>query len=400
MAWAHRAASRANIRRGICAAGQIRSAATWHSRIKRGDTVYVGMSGGVDSSVAAHLVQAHAHVEAIYMCNWDTRDERGECPSSRDWRDVQRVCAQLHIKCHRLDLVKAYWNRVFSVALDDFACGRTPNPDVLCNSQIKFGVLLDEIDRRLRASSAWFATGHYARVAGGPSAASLHRGVDRSKDQSYYLSGVSGRRLNRAVFPLGGLTKARDVRRIARELGLATAEKAESMGICFVGERRRFDRFLAEYLPQQTGDVLAYDGRRIGRHGGLFTRTIGQSAGIAGMGEKWYVYAKDPAANCMYAVPGRDHPLLHTRNVAAGPAHWISGSAPEFGPNNRLELAAQIRYMQQPQPCVVSSHSDHICVRFDSPQFGIASGQYLALYRGDQCLGSAQIRTTNDTSSL
>ncbi|KAJ2827761.1 hypothetical protein IWW50_001723, partial [Coemansia erecta] len=215
------------------------------------------MSGGVDSSVAAHLLKAqNIDVEAIFMRNWDTRDERGECPSERDWRDVQRVCRQLGIKCHQVDLVKQYWNQVFSVALDEFASSRTPNPDILCNSQIKFGVLLDEIDRRLQASGALFATGHYARVVSTtselnhPEVANLYRGVDRRKDQSYYLSGVSGRRLRRAVFPLGGLIKAQDVRQIARDAGLATAEKEESMGICFVGERRQFDRFLAEYLPQ------------------------------------------------------------------------------------------------------------------------------------------------------
>ncbi|KAJ2358809.1 hypothetical protein GGF43_000573 [Coemansia sp. RSA 2618] len=319
------------------------------------------MSGGVDSSVAAHLLKAqNIDVEAIFMRNWDTRDERGECPSERDWRDVQRVCRQLGIKCHQVDLVKQYWNQVFSVALDEFASSRTPNPDILCNSQIKFGVLLDEIDRRLQASGALFATGHYARVVSTtselnhPEVANLYRGVDRRKDQSYYLSGVSGRRLRRAVFPLGGLIKAQDVRQIARDAGLATAEKEESMGICFVGERRRFDRFLAEYLPQHEGDILSSDSKVIGRHCGLFTKTIGQSAGISGMCEKWYIYAKDPATNCMYAAPGRSNALLYSANVAAGPVHWISGAAPVFGPGNRLELDAQVRYMQRPQPCVVS----------------------------------------------
>ncbi|KAJ2501358.1 hypothetical protein GGH96_001967 [Coemansia sp. RSA 1972] len=364
--------------------------ASWQARIKPGDKVYVGMSGGVDSSVAAHLLKSHGYnVEAIFMRNWDTRDERGECPSARDFHDVQRVCTQLDIKCHQIDLVKQYWNQVFSTCLDIFSSGQTPNPDILCNSQIKFGVLLDEIDRRLH-TRAWFATGHYAQttVRESPDQTKLLRGVDRRKDQSYYLSGVSGQRLSRAVFPLGSLIKSQHVRQIARDARLVTAEKEESMGICFVGERRRFDKFLAEYLPQREGDVLASNGRVIGRHRGLFTKTIGQAAsipGVSGMSGKWYIYAKDPVKNCMYAALGRDNSLLFSNDITAGPAHWIAGIAPEFGPDNRLELEAQVR--------------DHISVRFQDAQFGIASGQYLTLYQGDACLGSAPICSTTDTVS-
>ncbi|KAJ2529091.1 hypothetical protein IWW43_005089 [Coemansia sp. RSA 1935] len=366
--------------------------ANWQARIKPGDKVYVGMSGGVDSSVAAYLLKSQNYdVEAIFMRNWDTRDERGECPSTRDYHDVQRVCAQLDIKCHQIDLVKQYWNQVFSTCLDVFAAGQTPNPDILCNSQIKFGVLLDEIDRRLHTSGAWFATGHYARTTAcetHPEQVKLLRGVDRRKDQSYYLSGVSGRRLSRAVFPLGSLIKSQHVRQIARDARLVTAEKEESMGICFVGERRRFDKFLAEYLPQREGDVVASNGRVIGRHHGLFTKTIGQAAsipGVSGMNGKWYIYAKDPVKNCMYAALGRENPLLFSNDITAGPMHWIAGTAPEFGPDNRLELDAQVR--------------DHISVRFRDAQFGVASGQYLTLYQGDVCLGSAPIGSTTDTAS-
>ncbi|KAJ2781120.1 hypothetical protein H4R18_003062 [Coemansia javaensis] len=347
-------------------------AADWHGRIRAGDKVYVGMSGGVDSSVAAHLLrQRGADVEAVFMRNWDTRDERGECPSERDWRDVQRVCAQLGIRCHQISLVKQYWNLVFATALDDFARGRTPNPDVLCNSQIKFGVLLAEVARRLPAAGAWFATGHYARTApadcdgdddsGGGGSAALLRGVDARKDQSYYLSAVAGTQLRRVLFPLGALDKAADVRPAARSAGLATAAKEESMGICFVGERRRFDEFLAEYLPQRDGEILSSDMRVIGRHRGLFTRTIGQAAGVPGMAGKWYIYAKDPATNRMYAVPSRDHPLLRSKVVSAGPAHWVSGRG-------------------------------GIRAEFENAQYGVASGQYLVLYAGDHCLGCAQIQ--------
>ncbi|KAJ2457476.1 hypothetical protein GGF42_002651 [Coemansia sp. RSA 2424] len=260
------------------------------------------MSGGVDSSVAAHILkQRGLDVEAIFMRNWDTRDERGECPSERDWRDVQAVCQQLDIKCHEINLVRDYWNTVFAVALDEYARGRTPNPDILCNREIKFGVLLKEIDRRL-GSFQWFATGHYARTVGTADSTLLYRGLDRKKDQSYYLAAVDSKHLSRTVFPLGQLEKKRDVRKLALDLGLATAKKEESMGICFVGERRRFDQFLAEYLPQNAGYIFSWNGRVLGKHGGMFTKTIGQSAGIPGWQDKWYIYAKDIESNRMLAV--------------------------------------------------------------------------------------------------
>ncbi|KAJ2158090.1 hypothetical protein GGF46_004025 [Coemansia sp. RSA 552] len=370
------------------------SSTYWHSQIRAGDPVYVGMSGGVDSSVAAYLLKERgAQVTGLFMRNWDTRDEHGECPSERDWRDVQQVCGQLGIPCRQINLVKEYWNRVFAVALDDFAAGRTPNPDILCNREIKFGVLLNEINRRLPGGTR-LATGHYARVAG---RGDLWRGVDRKKDQSYYLSAVKSSQLQHALFPLGGLTKSTDVRRLAREAGLATAEKEESMGICFVGERRRFDHFLAEYLPQRDGDILASDMRVVGRHQGLFSRTIGQNARIPGMASKWFIYAKDPATNRMFATQDRSSPLLYQKSVVAGPVHWISGTSPDFGPANQLALDAQVRYMQLPQACMVAPSADpaypnHIVVRFADAQFGVASGQYVVLYQGAQCLGSAQIQ--------
>ncbi|KAJ2714694.1 hypothetical protein H4R19_001588 [Coemansia spiralis] len=381
------------------------SLAAGMGRIGRGDKVYVGMSGGVDSSVAAWLLaERGADVEAVFMRNWDTRDERGECPSERDWRDVQQVCRQLGIRCHQIDLVKQYWNLVFAVALDEFAAGRTPNPDILCNSQIKFGVLLDEIARRLAGSAAWFATGHYAQTGTdkadrGPT---LLRGADTTKDQSYYLSGVGSGQLRRVLFPLGPLQKSTDVRQTARQAGLVTADKEESMGICFVGERRRFEDFLTEYLPQRPGDIVSSDMRVVGRHRGLFTKTIGQTARIPGMTGKWYIYAKDIAANRMYAVPGRDHPLLYTRRLVAGPVHWIAGSPPDFGADNRLPLSAQVRYMQTPQPCIATllGGSGNIGVEFAGAQYGVASGQYLVLYAGAQCLGCAQIQGAGEVRAV
>lgn len=369
----------------------------WPQAIPKGGKVYVGMSGGVDSSVAAYLLkqQPHLEVEAVYMRNWDTRDEdHSECPSERDWRDVQKVCRQLDIKCHQISLVKEYWNTVFSIALDEYSRGRTPNPDVLCNREIKFGVLLNEIQRRLHTgnSTMWFATGHYAQTRQlMDGSVGLFRGTDRRKDQSYFLSAVSHQHLQQTVFPLGTLDKQQDVRRIAREQAqLVTAEKEESMGICFVGQKRRFDQFLSEYLPQRPGDIVDSKGTKIGQHSGLFTKTIGQLALIPGMQDKWYIYDKDIGANRMYAAPNRANPLLYTESIrAAGPVHWIGGTSP-----TKMDLSAQIRYMQEPQLCTVTLNADdERCLRVDfkDPQFGVAPGQYLVLYDGEQCLGCAAI---------
>ncbi|KAI7829301.1 5-methylaminomethyl-2-thiouridylate-methyltransferase [Kickxella alabastrina] len=362
------------------------------------------MSGGVDSSVAAHLLQSQGHkVTGIFMRNWDTRDEHGQCPSERDWQDVQRVCHRLNIKCHEVNLVKEYWNNVFALALDEYARGWTPNPDMLCNREIKFGVLLKEIERRV-GGGAWFATGHYARsmvvterkeeTEEEKDGVVLYRGVDQRKDQSYYLANVLGSSLTRVVFPLGDLIKATDVRGIARDAALHTAEKEESMGICFVGERRRFDQFLAEYLPQKHGDIVDSLGHKLGTHRGMFSKTIGQSAGIPGWQDKWYVYAKDMDRNRMFAVQGRDNPLLYSSRVTAGPIHWISGSPPlGFDDGQNIKLDAQIRYMQKPQKCTVSRNErGFLSAEFEDAQFGVAVGQYLVLYNGDHCLGSAVIQ--------
>ncbi|RKP24413.1 tRNA-specific 2-thiouridylase, partial [Syncephalis pseudoplumigaleata] len=235
------------------------------------------MSGGVDSSVAALLLKRHgARVQGVFMQNWDALEEDGVCPGERDWRDVQAVCRQLDIPCRRIDFVREYWTRVFAQTLDAYAKGITPNPDIACNREIKFGLLRE----RCVPKDHWFATGHYARVAyDARGNARLLKGIDARKDQSYYLSSVTRAQLQQSVFPLGHLTKE-DIRSIAREHRLTTANKDESMGICFVGPRRKFNAFLGEYLPQTPGDVIAPNGHVIATHQGIFSWTIGQRATI------------------------------------------------------------------------------------------------------------------------
>ncbi|KAJ1675660.1 hypothetical protein EV182_000836 [Spiromyces aspiralis] len=224
------------------------------------------MSGGVDSSVAAYLLKkAGFDVSGVFMRNWDTRDERGECPSEKDFWDVQSVCRQLQIPLQEVNLVREYWNQVFSVVLNEYAEGRTPNPDLLCNQEIKFGVLLakifDESFGNNKEDRVWFATGHYSRLQRVGRRVLLLRGADPRKDQSYYLASVGDEQLERVIFPLGNLCKATHVRQVARDAGLTTANKDESMGVCFVGERRRFADFLAEYIPQIEGDIVTLDGQ-------------------------------------------------------------------------------------------------------------------------------------------
>ncbi|KXS19314.1 5-methylaminomethyl-2-thiouridylate-methyltransferase [Gonapodya prolifera JEL478] len=356
------------------------------------------MSGGVDSSVAAFLLQSQGYdVHAVYMHNWEARDAGGRaCTSEQDWQDVQAVCRHLGIasqNVQRVDFVKDYWTDVFEPTLQDYAAGRTPNPDIACNSYIKFGKLFD----RFADQFDWIATGHYARIEldtdGNPR---LLKAVDPSKDQTYFLHQVSPSILRQTLFPVGDLYKSR-VKEIAAEIGLPTASKKESMGICFVGKRKQFGEFLEEYLEQKSGRFVTLDGSVKGEHRGLSYFTVGQCARLPGEAEKWYVAKKDMLTGDITVVNGWYHPALLARSAIVSSWNWIP-QAPTTLSSSPLRAQAAHRYHESLSGCSVysiPSTNDHLEVRyaieFDVPQRAVAEGQWIVLYDGDVCLGGGTI---------
>ena len=351
--------------------------------------VILGLSGGVDSAVAASLLKdAGADVEALHMTNWE--DDDGYCSAAEDLQDARRVCAQLDIPLHHVNFAKQYRDRVFEYFLDEYRNGRTPNPDVLCNREIKFGVFRDYAKR---LGGELIATGHYARVAADGDMTVLLKARDSNKDQSYFLHAVSAEALAETVFPLGGLQKA-EVRRIAREQGLAVHDKKDSTGICFIGERP-FREFLGSFLPAQPGPMLTPGGREIGRHHGLMFYTLGQRQGLGIGGRRdageapWYVVDKDVGRNALIVDQG-DTPLLLSEALVAGSASWIGREPAELG--SGLRCTARIRYRQRDQDCSVRrALDDRLMVTFDKPQRAAAPGQFVVFYQDDRCLGGAVI---------
>jgi tRNA-specific 2-thiouridylase len=349
--------------------------------------VIVGMSGGVDSSVtAALLLEQGYEVQGLFMSNWD-EDETGYCTAAQDYQDARTVCSQLGLTLHKVSFAGEYRERVFSYFLEEYRAGRTPNPDVLCNREIKFGVCFDYA-RRLGAE--WVATGHYARVSHEP--ARLLRGLDTGKDQSYFLHAMPATALARTLFPVGSLTKD-DVRRRARELTLPVFDKKDSTGICFIGERP-FAEFLSKYLPAQPGDIETLDGRRIGHHQGLMYYTLGQRkalriGGVSDAAEEpWYVAAKDLHRNVLLVAQGHDHPALFRCALTASQLTWVAGAAPAA----RFRCTAKVRYRQADQTCEVRLlASDQCAVHFDQPQRAVTPGQYAVFYDGETCLGGGVI---------
>ncbi|HZW58753.1 MAG TPA: tRNA 2-thiouridine(34) synthase MnmA, partial [Woeseiaceae bacterium] len=320
-----------------------------------GRTVIVGLSGGVDSAVAALLLKrAGADVQALHMTNWE--DDDGYCTAAADLQDARRVCEQLGIPLHHVNFAAEYRDRVFANFLEEYRAGRTPNPDVLCNREIKFGVFREHAKR---LGGSLLATGHYARVRQRHGRVQLLKGVDRAKDQSYFLHAVSAEALAETLFPLGELSK-QEVRGIARDAGLAPQDKKDSTGICFIGERP-FREFLSTYLPAQPGVIRSADGRKLGTHQGLMYYTPGQRQGLgvggrrdAG-GEPWYVAGKDLARNELIVVQG-EHPLLYSDALEACDAHWI-GAQPALD-RAELHCAVKIRYRQSDQPCALRRLDD------------------------------------------
>jgi tRNA-specific 2-thiouridylase len=346
--------------------------------------VVVSLSGGVDSAVAAALLVESGHsVEALFMSNW-VEDDDGYCTSAADFQDAKAVAAELGIPLHKASFANEYRARVFEHFLAELAAGRTPNPDVLCNREVKFGVGL-EYARRLGAER--FATGHYARTDG----VRLLRAVDPAKDQSYFLHALDARQLGCAEFPVGGLRKA-EVRRIARARGLPVADKRDSTGICFIGERP-FGDFVGRWLPGREGPIETDQGEVVGRHRGLERYTLGQRSGLGIGGRKdgdpapWFVAAKDLARNALVVVQGARHPRLFCTGLAAASPHWIRGAAPA----GDFSCTARVRYRQTDAACRVTVAPAGLEVRFSAPLAGAAPGQYVVFYDGEECLGGAVI---------
>ena len=355
------------------------------------DLVIVALSGGVDSAVSALLLrEAGYRVECLHMSNWE---DDGYCEAARDFHDARRLCRQLGLALHRVNFAEAYKQRVFTRFLEEYRRGRTPNPDVLCNREIKFGVLRSYAQR---LGGRWLATGHYVRTVRAGERLELHKGCDPGKDQSYFLHALAARDLSNVMFPLGKKLK-NEVRGIARQALLRVAEKKDSTGICFIGERP-FAAFLSRYLPMHPGEIKDPNGRVLGTHRGLASYTLGQrqGLGIGGLADRpqgaWYVAAKDPQANALIVVQGHDHPLLYQNWLTASGMHWINGPPPGWSQGAALQCRAKTRYRQPDQPCTAfAARGDSIEVRFAQPQRAVTPGQYVVLYQGSRCLGGATI---------
>ena len=348
----------------------------------------VGMSGGVDSSVAAvKLLEEGKKVTGLYMKNWEEDDHEEYCSAAEDLADAGEVCKQLGIKLRTINFSHEYWNRVFQVFLEEYRNGRTPNPDVICNKEIKFKEFLDWA---MHLGADYIATGHYAQLGRCKRRYVLRKGRDRGKDQSYFLHTLGQDALRLSSFPIGGMHK-KQVRKTARELGLPTHDKKDSTGICFIGERR-FNDFLGRFLPAHKGRIKTLEGETVGDHQGAFYHTIGQrrGLGIGGPGEAWYVADKDIARNIVYVVQGHDHPALMKRVVLAENLHWISGAPP--APPTRC--AAKTRYRQDDQNCVIAMIGPNYSrIEFEQPQWAVTPGQSIVFYREDVCIGGGVIQS-------
>jgi tRNA-specific 2-thiouridylase len=352
----------------------------------------VGVSGGVDSSVAALLLKSAGEpIAGLFMQNWDEEDDSG-CRAEDDRRDALAVCARLGIPFHARNFAREYWSGVFEHFLAEYAAGRTPNPDVLCNREIKFRTFLDEA-RRLGAER--IATGHYAQVGKRDGAWRLLRGADPDKDQSYFLHQLGQEQLAATLFPIGHLPKA-EVRRLAREAGLPTAAKKDSTGICFVGERD-FREFLGRYLPARRGEIRSVDGSLLGEHEGVFFYTLGQREGLGiggqrGRGtEPWFVVGKDVPGNVLLVDQGHDSPWLQSGSLRSEPAHWVAGAPPA----NSFRCTVKVRYRQRDEGANIRVLSDGgLEVEFERPQRAVTPGQSVVLYRDEECLGGAVILST------
>ena len=350
--------------------------------------IVVGMSGGVDSAVSALLLKRAGHdVIGVFMKNWEEKDDEGVCTATADWQDVQSCCEKIDIPYYSVNFAKEYRERVFSLFLDEYRKGRTPNPDVLCNREIKFKAFLDFA---MKLGAERLATGHFCRLREEADGVKLLRGVDANKDQSYFLYMLTQPPLRRAVFPVGGLTKG-EVRALAEEAGLPVAKKRDSTGVCFIGERD-FKPFLQGFLPAQPGPMVTEAGETIGRHDGLMYYTLGQRRGLGiggqkgGDGGRWFVIEKDLENNRLVVVQGEDSPKLYTTRCRAAQATWIAGRAPAAS----FDCTAKYRYRQPDQRVHVEvGEGGELLVTASAPQRAVTPGQSVVLYDGEVCLGGA-----------
>jgi tRNA-specific 2-thiouridylase len=344
------------------------------------------MSGGVDSSVAALLLKQQGYdVIGIFMKNWDDTDENGVCTATEDYNDVIRVCNQIGIPYYAVNFEKQYWEKVFTYFLEEYKAGRTPNPDVMCNKEIKFKAFLEHA---LTLGADYLATGHYAQVEYRDGEYKMLRGVDDNKDQTYFLNQLGQAQLSKVMFPLGHLPKS-EVRKIAAEAGLATATKKDSTGICFIGERN-FKEFLSNYLPAQPGKMTTLDGEVKGNHEGLMYHTIGQrhGLGIGGSGEPWFAIGKNLKENILYVGQGFHNVALYSDSLLAVNVGWVSDQKP----TEPFTCTAKFRYRQPDIPVTVEMVEDNkVKVIFGEPVRAITPGQSVVFYNGDECLGGATI---------
>lgn len=356
-------------------------------RNKKETKVVIGMSGGVDSSAAALILKQQGYdVIGVFMKNWDEKDEFGYCMASRDYEDVRSVCDKIGIPYYGVNFEKEYWDRVFTYFIDEYSKGRTPNPDVMCNKEIKFKAFLEYA---LKLGADYIATGHYARISFYNDEYKLLRGIDANKDQTYFLCMLNRYMLSKTLFPVGGMNK-HEVREIAREYDLSTAEKKDSTGICFIGERK-FKEFLSNYIPAKPGRIMSLSGEVVGFHDGLMYYTLGQRKGLGiggiGTGEPWFVVDKDLGSNILYVVQG-DHQALYSYGLYAVDLNWIN----KMDGNRDFNCTAKFRYRQTDQDVHVKIEEDGNCrVKFKKQQRAVTPGQAVVFYDGEVCLGGGII---------